>query len=443
MRTQAEICNHDWFGSLPKGWEMKPLKSLFTFSKGLSITKNNLTETGKSVINYGQIHSKDYFGTGIVNDIIRYVSSEITEKGDSSLVNKGGFVFADTSEDLAGVGNCAYNDLEKTIYGGYHTIVLNPRYETDNKFLAYQFRTDAWRHQLRRQLVDVKLFSVNQRILSEAYVVLPPPDVRRSLVSFLDARCAPIDEAITRHRQAIDKLEEYRRAVITKTVTKGLNPGVPMKDSGVDWIGMIPSSWDARRIKFVARLSSGGTPSREHPEYWEGNIPWVKTGELKDGLVLETEEHITDLGLSYSSAKLFQKGTLLMAMYGQGKTRGTTGCLGIDAAINQACVAFTLISNIHKTYLWMVLRAIYDPIREAAVGSGQPNLSIKLISNFYIPLPSYKEQIEIASYLEHQYVAIDEAIARQNKLIEKLEEYRRSLIHAAVTGRIDCTKESL
>lgn len=422
---------------------MKPLKSLFTFSKGLNITKNNLTETGKSVINYGQIHSKDYFGTGIVNDIIRYVSSEITEKGDSSLVNKGGFVFADTSEDLAGVGNCAYNDLEKTIYGGYHTIVLNPRYETDNKFLAYQFRTDAWRHQLRRQLVDVKLFSVNQRILSEAYVVLPPPDVRRSLVSFLDARCAPIDEAITRHRQAIDKLEEYRRAVITKTVTKGLNPGVPMKDSGVDWIGMIPSSWDARRIKFVARLSSGGTPSREHPEYWEGNIPWVKTGELKDGLVLETEEHITDLGLSYSSAKLFQKGTLLMAMYGQGKTRGTTGCLGIDAAINQACVAFTLISNIHKTYLWMVLRAIYDPIREAAVGSGQPNLSIKLISNFYIPLPSYKEQIEIASYLEHQYVAIDEAIARQNKLIEKLEEYRRSLIHAAVTGRIDCTKESL
>lgn len=443
MRTKAEISNHDWFGNLPKGWEMRPLKSIFTFSKGLNITKNDLTETGNSVISYGQIHSKDYFGTGIVDNIIRYVPDEIVEKGDSSLVAKGGFVFADTSEDLAGVGNCAYNNLEKTIYGGYHTIVLNPLYETDNKFLAYQFRTDAWRHQLRRQLVDVKLFSVNQRILSEAYVVLPPADVRRSIVSFLDARCDPIDEAISRHRKAIEKLEEYRRAVITKTVTKGLDPGVPMKDSGVDWIGMIPSSWDARRIKFVARLSSGGTPSREHPEYWEGNIPWVKTGELKDGLVLETEEHITDLGLSYSSAKLFPKGTLLMAMYGQGKTRGTTGCLGIDAAINQACVAFTLISNIHKTYLWMVLRAIYDPIREAAVGSGQPNLSIKLISNFYIPLPSYKEQIEIASYLEHQYVAIDEAIARQNKLIEKLEEYRRSLIHAAVTGRIDCTKESL
>lgn len=148
MRTQAEIRNHDWFGRLPEGWEMKPLKSLFTFSKGLSITKKDLTESGKSVISYGQIHSKDYFGTRIVNEIIRYVSYEIVEKGDSSLVNNGGFVFADTSEDLTGVGNCAYNDLEKTIYGGYHTIVLNPRYEIDNKFLAYQFRTDAWRHQL-------------------------------------------------------------------------------------------------------------------------------------------------------------------------------------------------------------------------------------------------------------------------------------------------------
>lgn len=443
MRTQAEIRNHDWFGSLPEGWEMKPMGSLFSFSKGITVTKADLTEDGAPVVNYGQIHSKANTGTKITSNLIRYISSDKIPT-NTNPARKGSFIFACTSEDLQGCGNCIYLDSEIEVYAGGDTILLSPLNNgKENKYLAYQFLTDEWRFQIRRDLVDVKVFHVNRKNLKEAYVVLPPPDVRRSLVSFLDARCAPIDEAITRHRQAIDKLEEYRRAVITKTVTKGLNPGVPMKDSGVDWIGMIPSSWDARRIKFVARLSSGGTPSREHPEYWEGNIPWVKTGELKDGLVLETEEHITDLGLSYSSAKLFPKGTLLMAMYGQGKTRGTTGRLGIDAAINQACVAFTLISNIHKTYLWMVLRAIYDPIREAAVGSGQPNLSIKLISNFYIPLPSYKEQIEIASYLEHQYVAIDEAIARQNKLIEKLEEYRRSLIHAAVTGRIDCTKESL
>lgn len=441
MRTQAEIRNHDWFGRLPEGWEMKPLKSLFTFSKGLSITKKDLTESGKSVISYGQIHSKDYFGTRIVNDIIRYVSYEIAEKGDSSLVNNGGFVFADTSEDLAGVGNCAYNDLEKTIYGGYHTIVLNPRYEIDNKFLAYQFRTDAWRHQLRRQLVDVKLFSVNQRILSEAYVVLPPADVRRSIVSFLDARCAPIDEAITRHRQAIDKLEAYRRAVISKAVTKGLNFNASMKDSGIDWIGMIPSSWEAKRIKFVARLASGGTPSREYPEYWDGDIPWVKTGELKDGFIFETEERITDIGLSNSSARLFPKGTLLMAMYGQ--TRGMTGCLGIDAAINQACLAFTLFDGINPDYFWMALRALYAPIREESVGSAQPNLNSKLISNMTIPVPPLEEQKKIVLFLESRYAAIDKAIDRQRQIISKLNEYRRSLIHAAVTGRIDCTKEPL
>lgn len=444
MRTQAEICNHDWFGSLPKGWEMKPLKSLFTFSKGLSITKNNLTETGKSVINYGQIHSKDYFGTGIVNDIIRYVSSEITEKGDSSLVNKGGFVFADTSEDLAGVGNCAYNDLEKTIYGGYHTIVLNPRYETDNKFLAYQFRTDAWRHQLRRQLVDVKLFSVNQRILSEVYVVLPPPDVRRSLVSFLDARCAPIDEAITRHRQAIDKLEEYRRAVVTKAVTKGLDSDVSLKDSGVTWIGMIPTSWDVQRIKFVASLASGGTPSRDHQEYWDGNIPWVTTGDLNGGKVTSTTEKITQLGLENSSAKIFSTGTVLVAMYGGAGTIGKCGILVGDFAINQALCAIRCHSSLDPYYLLYQMHAIRPYwMRHAAGTRKDPNISQALISNERIVVPPYEEQLKIVSELNSICAGVDDSIKRQNDIIAKLEEYRRSLIHAAVTGRIDCTKEPL
>lgn len=444
MRTQAEICNHDWFGSLPKGWEMKPLKSLFTFSKGLSITKNNLTETGKSVINYGQIHSKDYFGTGIVNDIIRYVSSEITEKGDSSLVNKGGFVFADTSEDLAGVGNCAYNDLEKTIYGGYHTIVLNPRYETDNKFLAYQFRTDAWRHQLRRQLVDVKLFSVNQRILSEAYVVLPPADVRRSIVSFLDARCAPIDEAISRHRQAIDKLEEYRRSVVVKAVTKGLSSSVSTKDSGVAWIGMIPSSWDVKRIKFVARLGSGGTPSRDHAEYWEGNIPWVTTGDLNGTEVTATLENISQLGLEKSSSKVFSTGTVLVAMYGGAGTIGKCGILGGDFAINQALCAIQCDCGLDPNYLLYQMHAIRPYWMRYAAGTRKdPNISQALIANEKIVVSPYTDQLKIVSELNGICSAIDNAIDRQNQTIKKLEEYRRSLIHAAVTGRIDCTKESL
>ncbi|MBT1162890.1 restriction endonuclease subunit S [Bifidobacterium sp. SO1] len=443
MRTREEIHNVDWFGVIPDGWEMKPLKALFTFSKGMTVTKADLTDEGARVINYGQVHSKTNTGVTIKPELIRNIAVDKVPT-NAKTAKSGSFIFACTSEDLQGCGDCIYLDTETGAYAGGDTILLSPNDGCpDNKFLAYQFLTDEWRYQLRRDLVDVKVFHVNGGNLKETYVILPPVEVRRAIVSYLDAHCTPIDEAIARHREAIGKLEEYRRAVITKTVTKGLDPNAPMKDSRIGWIGMMPATWEAKRIKFVAKLASGGTPSRDHAEYWDGDIPWVKTGELNGGYVLDTEERITDLGLANSSAKLFPKGTLLMAMYGQGKTRGTTGCLGVDAAINQACVAFTSLNGILKDYLWMALRAIYVPIREAAVGSGQPNLSSALINNFSIPVPSYDEQVEIATYLDCQCAAVDDAIDRQNQIIGKLEEYRRSLIHAAVTGRIDCTKGAM
>lgn len=422
---------------------MKPLKSLFTFSKGLNITKNNLTETGKSVINYGQIHSKDYFGTGIVNDIIRYVSSEITEKGDSSLVNKGGFVFADTSEDLAGVGNCAYNDLEKTIYGGYHTIVLNPRYETDNKFLAYQFRTDAWRHQLRRQLVDVKLFSVNQRILSEAYVVLPPADVRRSIVSFLDARCAPIDEAISRHRQAIDKLEEYRRVIVIKAVTKGLDPNVPLKSCGVSWIGLIPRAWQLTKIKYVAKVMSGATPKSDVSAYWDGDIPFITPADYSssDHYISKGSRCITREGMNSCSTSLLPVGSVIVS------TRAPIGLVAVNTnpvCTNQGCKGLVRRSeDFNFEYLYLLLSIADKALDALGNGTTYLELSKKSLGNFVIPKPSLEEQSAIVAYLNDRCTTIDEAVARHRLLIQKLEEYRQSLIHAAVTGRIDCTKESL
>lgn len=444
MRTQGEICSHDWFGPLPKGWQMMPLKSMFTFSKGMTVTKADLTENGARIVNYGQIHSKTNTGTYFTEDLVRYISNEkISSK--ALLARKGSFIFSCTSEDLQGCGNCVYLDSEAGVYAGGDTILLSPLINgTDNKYLAYQFLTDAWRSQIRRDLVDVKVFHVNRGNLKEAYVVLPPPDVRRSIVSFLDARCAPINEANSRHRQAIDKLEEYRRAVIVKAVTKGLDSGVPMKDSGVTWIGMIPSSWSVERIKFVARLASGGTPSRDHPEYWGGNIPWVTTGDLNGTKVTATMENITQLGLENSSSKVFPSGTVLVAMYGGAGTIGKCGILGGDFAINQALCAIQCGCELDPNYLLYQMHAIRPYwMRHAAGTRKDPNISQALIANEKISVPPYADQLKIVSELNRICTAVDNAIDRQNQIIEKLEEYRRSLIHAAVTGRIDCTKEPL
>ena len=222
MRTRNEINNTEWFGHMPDGWEMKPLKSLFSIGKGITVTKADLIEHGVPVVNYGQVHSKLNDGFSIHRELIRYVSPDIIP--DNTIpISKGGFIFASTSEDLKGCGNCIYLDSNIEVYAGGDTTQLIPLQTFDNKYFAYLFSTDNWRSQIRRNLVDVKVFHVNPRDLKETYVVVPPRDVQRSIVAFLDSRCKPINEAIARHRMIIDKLEDYRKAVISHTVAGDSN----------------------------------------------------------------------------------------------------------------------------------------------------------------------------------------------------------------------------
>ncbi|MFZ2755919.1 MAG: hypothetical protein WAY93_03525, partial [Atopobiaceae bacterium] len=150
MRTKVEIGNSEWFGGLPKGWNMVPLSALFRFSKGLSITKADLIKTGKPVISYGQIHSKQNIGVEVRESLLRRVPNDLAGETSPSRVLSNGFVFADTSEDLEGCGNNVRNDSSHALYGGYHTVVLNPRRDFNSKYLAYLFTTDAWRLQIRR-----------------------------------------------------------------------------------------------------------------------------------------------------------------------------------------------------------------------------------------------------------------------------------------------------
>lgn len=255
MRTKAEINNSEWFGVLPKGWSMVPLSSLFRFSKGLSITKADLVEAGKPVISYGQIHSKQNVGVEALEGLLRRVPNDLVGKDNASRVLPNGFVFADTSEDLEGCGNNVRNNLACELYGGYHTVVLNPRRGFNSKYLAYLFTTDSWRYQIRRDLVDVKLFSVNQTSLNETYAIIPPEDVQRRIVSYLDNRCAAIDEDVAMRREVIGKLKEYKKSLIARTVTKGLDLSAEMKGSDIKWVDQIPSNWQTSKLKALFQMA--------------------------------------------------------------------------------------------------------------------------------------------------------------------------------------------
>lgn len=241
-----------WIGEIPANWKIVPLKSLFSFGKGLPITKDNLEDTGIPVISYGQIHAKWNSGVTTHRELLRYVNESYLDTNPQSLVRRGDLIMADTSEDREGCGNCAYVDTDETLFAGYHTIILRSINETDNKYLAYLFLTDSWRSQIRQAVSGVKLFSVSRRILGSVSVIVP--DNADEIVAYLDDKCAQVNTLIANVQAQIEKLKDYKQSVITEVVTKGLDPTVPMKDSGFEWIGEIPAHWGVTRIKNMFEL---------------------------------------------------------------------------------------------------------------------------------------------------------------------------------------------
>ncbi|MBW8191826.1 restriction endonuclease subunit S [Neiella marina] len=194
---------------------------------------------------------------------------------------------------------------------------------------------------------------------------------------------------------------------------------------------MVPSGWKKGSVEDIATVTSGGTPSRKNDSYWNGHIPWVTTSEVKFGVITDTEQKITQEGLDNSSAKMFPENTLLIAMYGQGKTRGQVAKLGIEASTNQACAALLLNDDCEVDYYFQFLTSQYDAIRELANSGGQQNLSAGIIKNIHVPIPPLPEQRKIAKIL----ATWDKAIATSEKLIAASQQQKKALMQQLLTGK--------
>ncbi|MFR2554233.1 MAG: restriction endonuclease subunit S [Clostridium sp.] len=170
-------------------------------------------------------------------------------------------------------------------------------------------------------------------------------------------------------------------------------------------------------VKDLTDVISGGTPSRDRSEYWyNGTIPWVKTTELQNNVIKNVDEHITESGLAGSSAKMVPIGTVLVAMYGQGKTRGMTAYLGIEASTNQACACILPSEKIDSMFMWKYFELSYDKLRSLAQGAGQPNLNGNMIKNFQVLVPPIELQKEFVSFVEQ----VDKSKLMFQKLHQKL-----------------------
>ncbi|HIF9500109.1 TPA: restriction endonuclease subunit S [Photobacterium damselae] len=194
---------------------------------------------------------------------------------------------------------------------------------------------------------------------------------------------------------------------------------------------MVPNGWKKSTVGSIAKVTSGGTPSRKNDSYWNGDIPWVTTSEVKFGVIADTEQKITKQGLDNSSAKLFPKDTILMAMYGQGKTRGQVAKLGIEASTNQACAALLLNKEHDVEYYYQYLISQYDNIRELANSGGQQNLSAGIIKDISVPVPPLPEQRKIAQILS----TWDRGIATTEKLIDASKQQKKALMQQLLTGK--------
>jgi len=191
-------------------------------------------------------------------------------------------------------------------------------------------------------------------------------------------------------------------------------------------------SWTTKKIDEIAIVTSGGTPSRNVAKYWNGHIPWVTTSLVNFNIISNAEEFITQEGVDNSSAKLFPKNTILMAMYGQGITRGKVAILNIEATTNQACAAIKLKDGLNTHFVFQNLMNRYEEIRDLSNEGGQKNLSAGIIKDILISFPSKLEQTKIASFLS----SVDEKIAQLTQKHELLSEYKQGMMQKLFSQQI-------
>ena len=268
-------------------------------------------------------------------------------------------------------------------------------------------------------IADAYLSTINNAELLEQKAIKIDSGIKKYLLTELGIN--PV-ERISRRDSNNNTVFRYLSFVQYKSVNEWGHNHLSKKEIRTS------SFFPSKKIQDICSLGSGGTPSRSNPSYYKGDIPWVKTGEVINDVIFNTEEHINQNAIENSSAKLYPKGSLIIAMYGQGDTRGRTAKLGIDATTNQACaVLYNIDNNLVLTdFLWYYLQARYDDLRSLASGNNQPNLNAGKIKNYDVVIPPLEIQTEIVRTIKEQKLHIKhlkhQADILRKKAIEEFDE---------------------
>ena len=420
-----------WFKEIPSHWEVEPFARHFSYGKGLPITKADLTQEGIAVISYGQVHSKLNTGTTISEELIRFVSPNYIESHPQCLLNIGDFVFADTSEDVEGSGNFAFNDYTKRIFAGYHTVVARPKDLPYPKYHAYLFQSLNWKSQIQSLVNGVKVYSIGKGHLKKSYLLLPPLAEQEKIVSYLEDKTSKIDAYVADKEKEIELLQELKQKTIADAVTKGLNPDAKMKDSGISWIGEIPEHWETRRAKFMFIKNK----RERRPE--DEVITCFRDGQV----TLRKNRRLTGFTESekYDGYQGIRKGDLVIhQMDAFAGSIGVSDSDGMGTSVYHCCTptgdynVYYYAFLIRQMALSGFIQSLYKGIRERS-----SDFSFPVFGNQYLIIPPSDEQQSIVAYIEEKCQKIDKLASELQSEIDYLKEYKQRLIADVVTGQVN------
>ncbi|MEC5206877.1 type I restriction enzyme S subunit [Vogesella perlucida] len=431
-----------WLGEVPAHWEIAPIKrAVCSFEQGWSPQCENFAV--ESASEWGVLKVGCVNGGVFRSAENKKLPDELSPLIQYSLKKGDLLISRANTRELVGSAAVVPRDFDNLLLCdklyrartnlGYAFIV----------YLALFLGTPEARSQIELAATGASSSMLN--IGQAAILDLPIPRFEQgemnAILAFLDRETAKIDALIAEQEKLIALLAEKRQATISRAVTRGLDPNVPLKESGVPWLGKVPTHWKACPLRYLAKVGNGSTPSRDHAAYWaETGFPWLNSSVVNQDEVTESDQFVTDLALKECHLPVVTPPAVLMGITGQGKTRGMVAKLGFVATVNQHLAYIKPNSEmLDDDFLLRVFESAYEYLRTESDGAGSTKGAITCdqVSRLHIPLPEIGEQVQIADYLNQMTQRFDSLKDEALTAVALLKERRAALISAAVTGKID------
>jgi type I restriction enzyme, S subunit len=412
----------EWLGEIPEHWEVLQVKRITQAHKQGFYTNQSYVDEG---VKLARITDIDDFAN-VFFEKMPFV--EIDLKDEKAFeIKDGDFLFA-RSGTIGRFG--IVREPERAIFASY---LISFRFQNAfPEYLKFYFASGYFKESLISTLHGGANQNVHAENIKEQFLSLPPLDEQESIAHFLDRKTSQIDALIAKKAALLEKLDEKRTALISHAVTKGLDSSVPMKDSGVEWLGDIPEHWTVSKARFISSIF---VPQRNKPELnSDEGLPWVTMDDMSSERIKETLFKVSDVAFKIAGSKMLKKNSVIASCIGN---FGICAINDVDVIINQQLQAFIPFSTIAPEYLCEIVRISNDYFKMIATAATVVYVNQAGFANMPILLPPKEEQEEIINFIMLKRTKIDRQKAKVKEAIELLKEYRTALITNAVTGKID------